>query len=129
MSELRVFLLFFRAVKISLIRLFYTINYYNKLLICYMGRDSLVGMTTCYGLNGPGIETRWGPPSHGVKHTLPSSAEVKERVQLYLYSLSGPSQPLLGRTLLLCCINYINYIICCRHDYVDSPHTESNCCC
>jgi len=28
-------------------------------------------------------------PGHGVDH--PSSAEVKERVQLYLYSYSGPS--------------------------------------
>jgi hypothetical protein len=31
----------------------------------------------------------------------PSSAEVKERVELYLYSLSGPLWPVLGRTLAL----------------------------
>jgi hypothetical protein len=30
-----------------------------------------------------------------------SSAEVKERVELYLYSPSGPSWPVLGRTLPL----------------------------
>ena len=36
---------------------------------------------------------RW-PPS-------PSSAEVKERTQLHLYSTSGPSWPVLGRTLPL----------------------------
>ena len=31
----------------------------------------------------------------------PSSAQVKERVQIYLYSLSGPSWPVLGWTLSL----------------------------
>ena len=35
---------------------------------------------------------RWPPTT--------SSAEVKERVELYLYSLSGPSCPVLGWTLL-----------------------------
>jgi len=54
----------------------------------------------------------WGPPSllynghqvfPGVKwlgssidHPPPSSAKVKERVEPYLYSLSGPSWPVLG---------------------------------
>jgi hypothetical protein len=33
----------------------------------------------------------------------PSSAEVKERVELYLYSPSGPSWPVLGRTLPFNC--------------------------
>jgi len=33
---------------------------------------------------------------HGVDHPPPSSAEVKERVKLYLYSPSGPSWPVLG---------------------------------
>jgi hypothetical protein len=32
---------------------------------------------------------------------LPSSAEVKERVELYLYTPSGLSWPVLGRTLSL----------------------------
>jgi hypothetical protein len=80
-----------------------------------------------YDLEGPGIKSRWeifrtrpdrscGPtnllysgyrasfpgvkrPGHGVDHPLPSSAEVKERVQLYLYSTSAPSRPVLGWTL------------------------------
>jgi len=80
-----------------------------------LGRDGSVGIATRYGLDGPGIEFRWGenfrthpdrpcgPPSllyngyrvfPGVKqprrgddHPLPSSAEIKERVVLYLYSL------------------------------------------
>jgi hypothetical protein len=40
-------------------------------------------------------------PGHGVDHPPPSCAEVKERVELYLYSSSGPSWPLLGLTLPL----------------------------
>ena len=33
---------------------------------------------------------------HGVDHPLSSNAEVKERVELYIYSSSGPSCPVLG---------------------------------
>jgi hypothetical protein len=40
-------------------------------------------------------------PGHGVEYPPQSRTEVKERVELYLYSLSGPSWPVLGRTLLL----------------------------
>jgi hypothetical protein len=90
-----------------------------------MGRDSLVGIATRYGLDGPGIESRWGAifsapfqtgpranpasytvgtgsfprvkrPGRDVDHSPPSSAEVKERVELYLYSPSGPSWPVIG---------------------------------
>jgi len=35
----------------------------------------------------------------GVEYQPPSSAEVKKRVELHFYSLSGPSWPVLGRTL------------------------------
>jgi len=35
-------------------------------------------------------------PGRGLNHPLPSSAEVKERVELYLYSHSGPSWSVLG---------------------------------
>ena len=94
-----------------------------------MGRDSSVDIATRYGLDCQGIESRWGrdfprpsspalgptqPPiqwvpglfpvvnrwGRGVNHQLPSSAEVKVRVELYLRSRSGPSWPVLGRTLL-----------------------------
>ena len=80
-----------------------------------MGRDSSVGIATRYGLDVQGIESRWEArfptpvqtgrgahparytmgtvslpgvkrPGRGVDHSPPSSAEVKERVQLYHYS-------------------------------------------
>jgi hypothetical protein len=92
------------------------------------GRDSVVGIATRYWLDGPGSnpgrseifrsrpDRPWGPPSllyngyrvsflgvkrpgRGVDHPPPSSARVKERVELYLYSPSGPSWPILGRPL------------------------------
>ena len=81
-----------------------------------------VGIATRYGLDSPEIESRWrrdfphparsalGPPSllcsgyqvpfpgHGVNHPPPPGAEVKERVELYLYSPFASSLPVLGRT-------------------------------
>ena len=39
-------------------------------------------------------------PGRGVDHPPQSSAEVKGRVELYLYSTSGPSWPVLGWTSL-----------------------------
>jgi hypothetical protein len=87
-------------------------------------RDSAVGKATRYKLDGPGIESQWGRdfqhpsrpalgptqrpvqwvpghsrvkrPERGVDHPPPYSAEFKERVELYLYSPSGPSWPVLG---------------------------------
>jgi len=35
-------------------------------------------------------------PERGVDQPTPPSAEVKERVELYLYSTSGPSWPVTG---------------------------------
>ena len=40
-------------------------------------------------------------PGRGFDHQPPSSAEVKERIELYLYFPSGCSWPILGRILLL----------------------------
>ena len=40
-------------------------------------------------------------PGCGVHHPTPSSAEVKGRVEVYLYSTSGSSWPVVGRTLSL----------------------------
>jgi hypothetical protein len=90
--------------------------------------ESALGIATRYGLDVPGIESRWGRdilqpsrpalgftqppikwvlclpgvkrPGRGVDHPSPSSARVKERVEIYLYSPSGPSRPVTGRTLL-----------------------------
>jgi hypothetical protein len=45
----------------------------------------------------PGVER----PGRGVDHPFTSSAEVKERVQLYIYSPSRPPWPVLGCTLPL----------------------------
>ena len=74
-----------------------------------VGHDSSVGIATRYGLYGPGIESWWGErfsawtlgptpvkwvrgvlpgvklTGHGVNHWPLSSAEVEERVELYLY--------------------------------------------
>jgi len=40
----------------------------------------------------PGVKQ----PGFGVDHPPPSSADVKERVELYLYSPFGPSWPVIG---------------------------------
>jgi hypothetical protein len=84
------------------------------------GPGSIVGIAIGYGLDGPGIESRWGarfsatvqtgPGAHPASSTLgtgsfpggkerlgrdadslpPSSAVVMKRVELYLYSPNGP---------------------------------------
>jgi hypothetical protein len=93
-----------------------------------LGSGYLSRYSDWLGMNGPGIESRWerifrtrphrswGSPSllyngyrvsfsgvkrlgWGVNHLSRSSAEVKERIELYLYSLSVPSCPVLGLTL------------------------------
>ena len=104
---------------------------------CILGRDSVVGIATRYGLDGPGIESWWGrdfphpsrpalgptqPPVQRVPGLFPrgkaagawrwtptpSSAKVKKRVELYLYSPSRPSWPVLGWTLPLPLSLYIS---------------------
>jgi hypothetical protein len=44
--------------------------------------------------------TGWSPgikrPERGLDNPPPSSAEVKEKVELYIYSASGPSWAVLG---------------------------------
>ena len=97
----------------------------NGLYLARGGRDSSVGIATRYGLDGPGIESLLGqdfprpsrpamgttqPPIKWVSGPFPggkvagtwrwpptpSSDEVKERVEVYIYSPSGPSWPVLG---------------------------------
>ena len=50
-----------------------------------------------YRVPFPGVKR----PRRGINHTPISSAEVKERVALYMYSPSEPSCPVPGRTLPL----------------------------
>jgi hypothetical protein len=93
-------------------------GYLNCLKCIREGRDISVGTATCYGIYGPGIESRWGTrfsapnqtgpeahptsytmgtgsfsginrPGRGADHAPPCSAEVKERVELYLYPPLG----------------------------------------
>jgi hypothetical protein len=67
---------------------------------CTMGTGSFLGVKR---------------PGRGADHPHPSSAEVKERVKLYIYFPSGPSWPVLGelyskleiRTIDLCIIRRI----------------------
>jgi hypothetical protein len=52
-------------------------------------------------------------PGRGVDHPPPSSSDVKERVELYLYSSSGPSWPVKGRNLPLRYFTVmILYVLC-----------------
>ena len=85
------------------------------------GRNSSVSIATRYGLDRIplcvqfSVAVQTGPGAHpasctmgtgsfpgvkrlksGIDHPPPSSAEVKQRVQLYLYSPSGPLWPVLG---------------------------------
>ena len=53
---------------------------------CTMGTGSFLGI-------------KW--PGRGIDHPPPSSAEVKERVELYLYSTTGPSWAAIGWNLPL----------------------------
>ena len=90
-------------------------------------RNSSVGIATRYGLDGPGIESRWwwdflypsrpalGPtqpsvqwvpglsrgvkrPGRGADPPPPSKCRDHERVELYLYWPSWPQWPVTGRT-------------------------------
>ena len=96
------------------------------------GRDSSVGIATCYGLHVSGDRNPVGPrfsapvqtgpgahpasstmgtvPFPGVKltrrgadHPPPSKRRGHERVRLYLYSPSGPQWPVIGRTSISSC--------------------------
>jgi hypothetical protein len=88
---------------------------YIYIYIYIGGPGSVVGIATAYGLDGPGIESRWGRdfphlprpalrptqplykgyrvfpvgkvrPGRDADPSPPCSAKVKNRVELYLYS-------------------------------------------
>ena len=100
-------------------------KYRMMVLHRFVGRNSVVSIATRYDLGGPGKESRrgailfdtrpdwlWGPSSllyngyqvssQGLKRSgrefdhISSGAEVKDRVELHLYSPSGTPRPLLG---------------------------------
>ena len=106
------------------------INRKRKDMKFSMSRDGSVGIATRYGLDRPGIESRWearfsapvqtGPGAHpasctigtgsfpGVKrpgrrvdHPPPSKCRGHERVGLYIYSPYGHLRPVIGRTFTL----------------------------
>jgi len=87
--------------------------------------DSIRGIATHYGLDDPGIKSQCqqdsqhptrpalGPtqppvqwilclfpgvkwPQHGTDHILPSNAKIGERMELHLYTPSGPTWTVLG---------------------------------
>jgi hypothetical protein len=92
----------------------------------YKGQDSSVGIVTRYRLDGPGIEFWWGerfstpvqtgPGAHpassytmgtesfpgvkrpgcGVDHPPHLAPRLKKKVELYLYSTSGPLRAVIG---------------------------------
>jgi len=47
----------------------------------------------------PGLSRGVKRPGCGIDHPPPHSTQVTERVELYLYSTSGPSWPVIGWTL------------------------------
>ena len=118
------------------------------LLLLVVGRYSVVCIATRYGPAGPGIASRWkeilrirpdrplGQPSllyngyrvsfqgvkrpgRGVDLRTPSSAEVKERVKLYLYFPSGTTWPVPGWNLpflsAYTCVCSLSYSACKSH--------------
>jgi hypothetical protein len=63
-------------------------------------------------------------PGREVDHPPSSSARVKERVELYLYYPSGPSWPVLGRTLPLPSILYSVRIQTCTFSVIRATDTQ-----
>jgi hypothetical protein len=75
-------------------------------------------------LNGYRISFPWVKrPGRGVNHPLPSSSEVKERVELYVYCSSGPSWPVLVWALSL---NMTQSVTFTRHFERVSEYCEVN---
>ena len=95
------------------------------MLLTEVGCDNSVGVATRYGMDGPGIESQWGrdfthpsrpalvltqppiqwvsgpsqgvkQPRRGVDHPSPTTTEVKEKVELYIYSSTGLALPVVG---------------------------------
>ena len=61
----------------------------------------------------PGVKR----PGRGADHLPPPKRQGHERVELYLYSPSGPSWPVLGRTLLLLYLPPVIVSMCTLEDF------------
>jgi hypothetical protein len=66
-------------------------------LLHYLRNSAVILITTQYTVSYRGVVLTTHPPT---------SAEVKERVELYLYSPFGPSWPVIGKTLLFYTVSY-----------------------
>lgn len=66
-----------------------------------LARDSVFNIATLYGMNGLGFELRWGRDFPHPLTTHPSSAEVKETVEI-TFPPSFFSRRVIGRTHLFC---------------------------
>ena len=129
--------------------------YWKKYVLHNEDQDSVVGAATPDGLDGLRIESQWNldfphpsrpvlgpnqPPIQWVRvfpgrkaarpwcwPPIPSSAKVKERVELYLSSPSGPSWPVLGLTLLYFYIlhnSHLNRVFIHRKSRTQVHHLE-----
>ena len=59
-------------------------------------QTTALGHTQLPAIWVPGLFPGVKRSGRGVNHPHPSSTEVKERVEVYLYSPSGPSWPVVG---------------------------------
>ena len=94
-----------------------------------LGRSTVLGIATRYGVDSSGIvsslDRPWGPlsplyngyrvsfleinrPERGVDHLPPYNAEVKERVELYLYTPLGLHSVFWGELYFLSTLTYHN---------------------
>jgi hypothetical protein len=119
-----------------------------------MDQDSSVGIANRYGLGGPGMDSRWRPgfphpstpdlrptqppvklvpslfpgvkrPGCSFNHPIPSSTEVKEKVELYFYSSSRSSWPVLEWILTFLLYTVYNRRLPIRHHNVYSYLLET----
>jgi hypothetical protein len=91
---------------------------YSDLLLARRSRDRIPvvdrfstpvqagpGAQAAYYTMGTGSFPEVKRPGRGVDNSSPSRAEVKERVELYIHSFSGPSWPVLGWNWPLHCVS------------------------
>jgi hypothetical protein len=114
--------------------------HFPQICICAVGRDSVVGIATCYGMEGLGIEswgegTRFSSPVQTGRGNLPASytmgtgslvdhpptsnTEVKERVELYLWAFVACS-----RVNFTFSLTFIIYFAITQSNYIMKTHNS-----